>query len=376
MSVSTHPSTSVSPQKTSKTSAGAVAGGAPQKAEYSMSPGLVAFLKSNQISFAATSYQSGRLYLVGWNPKGGLMVNEEFFKKAMWLHVHGDSLYMATLNHIVRLENILDDGQWLNKQYTSCFVPRSSHLTGPVDAHDVGVTSSGELRFINTRYNCIAGLSERHAFKPVWMPPFISQCVPEDRCHLNGMAMENGEVGYVTAVSKSNTIDGWRDRRADGGIVMDVRTNEVLCEGLSMPHSPRVHNGKLWVANSGSGEIGWIDRDKKTFVPLAFCPGFIRGLAFHGKYVFVGLSKPRYERFEGLALDRKLKDADSEPWAGVQIIDTTTGTVAHWFRIDGAVSEMYDVAVLPGVMCAKSVSLYSQDTGGLVTFDPADLPKS
>lgn len=127
------------------------------------------------------------------------------------------------------------------------------------------------------------------------------------------MAMENGRPRYVTAVSKSDTIDGWRDRRADGGVVIDVDTNEIVCTGLSMPHSPRMYNGKLWLLNSGAGEIGYVDLEKKAFVPVAFCPGFLRGLYLHGRYAFVGLSKPRYERFSGLPLDEKLKERDSEP---------------------------------------------------------------
>ena len=66
--------------------------------------------------------------------------------------------------------------------------------------------------------------------------------------------------------------------------------------------------------NSGTGELGWIERAEKAkdakFHVVAFCPGFVRGLGFHGKYAFVGLSKPRYERFEGLALDKKLAETD------------------------------------------------------------------
>jgi len=156
----------------------------------------------------------------------------------------------------------------------------------------------------------------------LWKPPFVSKIIKEDRCHLNGLAMEDGVPRYVTAVSRSDTVDGWRDRRADGGIVVDVRSGEIVIGGPSMPHSPRLYRGKLWVLNSGTGEIGWVERgssaDGARFHVLAFCPGFVRGLAFHGKHAFVGLSKPRYERFEGLALDRKLAEADSEPWCGLQ----------------------------------------------------------
>ncbi len=179
---------------------------------------------------------------------------------------------------------------------------------------------------------------------------------------------------YVTAVSKSDTIDGWRDRRFDGGIVVDVKSGKVVIGGLSMPHSPRVYAGKLWVLNSGTGELGWIELGAKAqdskFHVVAFCPGFVRGLAFHGKYAFVGLSKPRYERFEGLALDKKLAAADSEPWCGVQVIDLDSGTCVHWFRIDGPVTELYDLGVVPGVVRPMSLSFASSEILGLITHDP------
>jgi uncharacterized protein (TIGR03032 family) len=336
---------------------------------YSISPGLVAFLQSNDLAIGFTSYQSGRLYLLGRNPKGGLMVNEQDFRKAMGLHVSGKSLYLATLAHIYRLENCLRPDQWMDETFTECFLPRTGHFTGALDAHDVGVTDDGTIIFVNTRFNCLATPGREHAFKQYWRPFFVTKLVDEDRCHLNGLAMDGGKPRYVTAVCRSDTIDAWRDRRADGGIVMDVDENSIVCEGLSMPHSPRMHRGKLWVLNSGTGELGTVDTVGKRFEPVVFCPGFVRGLAFHGRYAFVGLSRPRYQRFEGLELDQRLKAADSEPWTGIQIIDLDKGTCVQWFRIDGPVAELYDVAVLPGVGCAKSVGFSTDEALGIITIE-------
>lgn len=337
--------------------------------KYSMSPGFARFLHQQDISIAFTSYQSGRLYLLGRNPKGGLMVNEQNFRKAMGLAATTNGFVMATLAHIYRMENCLKPNQSMDNQFTACFLPRTGHFTGHVDAHDVGVAADGSILFINTKYNCIAGLSPAHSFREIWRPHFVSRLVAEDRCHLNGLAMERGKPAFVTAVCKSDTVDGWRDKRADGGIVMDVARNEIVCEGLSMPHSPRLHNGRLWVLNSGTGELGAVDAKAKRFAPFAFCPGFVRGLAFHGRYAYVGLSRPRYERFEGLALDQRLREADSTPWTGIQAIDLETGACAHWFRIDGPVAELYDVAVLPGVVCAKSLGFATDEALGIVTVE-------
>lgn len=362
-----------------KTDAQAPADPVEHVVSYTASPGFAGFLEQQNISLAFTSYQSGKFYLVGRHPEGGLNVNERFFQKAMGIGIGarpqakgGWSILLATLFQLVRFENVLKDDETINHTYDACFVPRRAHITGALDIHDVGVTDDDRVVFVNTLYNCLAVPSELHSFTPIWKPPFISRIVREDRCHLNGLAMEDGRPAYVTAVSRSDTIDGWRDRRADGGVVIEVATGRILAQGLSMPHSPRLHRGRLWVLNSGTGEVGWIDRDAgpaAAFRPLAFCPGFARGLALHGGHAVVGLSKPRYERFEGLALDQRLQDADSEPWCGLQVIDLNDGSCVHWFRIDGAVAELYDVAVLPGIACPMALGFANDEILGFVTHD-------
>ncbi|WP_244500096.1 TIGR03032 family protein [Methyloceanibacter superfactus] len=346
-----------------------------EKVTYSMSPGFAGFLGANKISVAISSYQSGKFYLLGQNVEGGLLVDERFFRKAMGICVPDQqTLLLATLFQIIKFKNVLEPDQLVNNVFDHCYVPRELFVTGELDAHDVGQLKDGRIIFVNTTHNCLATTSDRHSFTPLWKPPFVSKIVKEDRCHLNGLAMEDGVPRYVTAVSKSDTIDGWRDRRFDGGIVIDVATGEIVIGGLSMPHSPRVYNGKLYVLNSGTGELGWVEPAAKAadakFHVVAFCPGFVRGLGFHGNFALVGLSKPRYERFEGLALDKKLADADSEPWCGVQVIDLNTGACVHWFRIDGPVGELYDVAVVPGVMRGMSLGFASNEVLGLITHDP------
>ena len=346
---------------------------------YSMSPGLPGFLGAQRIALAVSSYQSGKFYLLGQNVDGGLLVDERFFRKAMGICVPDkDTILLATLFQIVRFKNVLNHGEQINNVFDACYVPRETYVTGELDAHDVGVLKDGRVVFVNTLYNCLATPSQRHSFAPLWKPPFISAIVREDRCHLNGLAMADGVPRYVTAVSRSDTIDGWRDRRASGGVVVDVQSGEIVIGGLSMPHSPRIYRDRLWLLNSGTGELGWIEpgagqgagQAAAKFHVLAFCPGFLRGLAFHGNHAFVGLSKPRYQRFEGLALDQKLTDADSEPWCGVQVIDLNSGACVHWFRLDGAVAELYDLAIVPGAMRPMSLGFGSDEILGLITHDP------
>jgi uncharacterized protein (TIGR03032 family) len=346
----------------------------PPKVEYSISGGMLARLQSLGASLAFTSYQSGFLYMLGRNAQGGAQLHQSEMRKPMGLWSSGPGrLVMTAESQVIWFENVLKPEQRINQVYDGCFMPRKQHLTGQLDGHDLGQTAEGQVVFVNTRYNCLATLSDMHSFEEYWRPPFITEIVDEDRCHLNGLAMRDGKPAFVTAVSRSNTIDGWRDRRADGGVVIDVETNEIICDGLSMPHSPRWHNGKLWVLNSGTGELGFVDFKKKgakgMFTPIAFCPGFLRGLSFHGKTAFVGLSRPRYKRFEGLALDQKLKDADSEPWCGVQVIDLEKGNCVDWFRIDGEIGELYDVELVEGFSCPMTVSPNSPDATTLVTYE-------
>ncbi|HYD18258.1 MAG TPA: TIGR03032 family protein [Patescibacteria group bacterium] len=339
---------------------------------FAMSDGFIACLARLNISLALTSYQSGKFYLLGRNPQGALMVHARIFEKAMGLHVAGNTLLLATHFQMQRFENGLPKGKLIQDTYDACYVPRTTHNTGVLDAHDVGQLSDGRIIFVNTLFNCLATTSPKDSFIPVWKPAFISAIVGEDRCHLNGLAVENGAPRYVTACGVSDTDQGWRPHRGGGGVVIDVRSNEIVCEGMSMPHSPRLHNGELWVLNSGTGELGTVDTAARKFQPRAFCPGFLRGLSFHGNYAFVGLSKPRDKHFEGLALDGKLSDAGREPVCGIEVIDLATGKCVEWFHAEGAMTEVYDVAVVPGLKCPMSLGFADNDIKGFLSHPPLD----
>ena len=336
--------------------------------EYSVSPGLAGLLRKLGVSFVITSYQSGLMYCIGRNRDGGVNVHQTAMPKPMGLGRDDEGgLVLAGEYQIMRLRNGLAPEERINHMFDACYAPRTVHVTGRLDAHDVSVDGEDRPIFVNTRYNCLATVSATHSFEPLWRPGFISGLVDEDRCHLNGLAMERGRPRFVTAVSRSDTIDGWRDRRADGGVVIDVEKDEIVCWGLSMPHSPVLYCGDLWVLNSGTGELGVVNQATGGFEARVFCPGFVRGLAFYKYYAFVGLSKPRYKRFEGLVLEERLREADSDPWCGVQIIDLSNGACTEWFRIDGKVSELYDVEVLPNVVCPMAVGPSSPEVAKLVT---------
>jgi len=309
-----------------------------------------AWLAEQRVSLAFTTYQTGKLFMVGLQPDGRLSIFERTFNRCMGLCGDGQTLWMSTLYQLWRLENVVEAGQALNDGYDRLFVPQVGYTTGDIDAHDIVVTSDSRVVFANTLFSCLATISETHSFAPLWQPAFISKLAAEDRCHLNGLALEHGQPRYVTTVSQSDIADGWRDRRRDGGCVIDVESNEIITSDLSMPHSPRVYREQLWLLNSGTGEFGRIDRTSGEFKPLTFCPGYLRGMSFVGDFAVVGLSKPRDNKtFTGLALDDQLRQRDAEAKCGLQVIDLRSNDIVHWLRIEGVVAELYDVVVLPGV---------------------------
>jgi uncharacterized protein (TIGR03032 family) len=307
------------------------------------------WMHEQQLSLAFTTYQAGKLFLLGLQPDGRLSVFERNFNRCLGLWGDGQTIWMTSLYQLWRFENVLEPSQSAGG-YDRLYVPQVGYTTGDLDIHDVAVEASGRVVFVNTLFGCLATISETHSFIPLWRPPFLSKLAAEDRCHLNGLALENGRAKYVTAVSQSDVADGWRDRRHDGGCVIDVQSNEIVASGLSMPHSPRVYRDKLWLLNSGTGHFGFIDRTTGKFEPVAFCPGYLRGLSFHGDFAIVGLSKSRENKtFSGLKLDNNLQAGDAEARCGLQVIDLKSGDVVHWVRIEGVVTELYDVVALGNI---------------------------
>jgi uncharacterized protein (TIGR03032 family) len=337
--------------------------------EVSTSRHFMDWMAEQKLSVALTTYQIGRLFLLGLKDNGDMSVFDRSFSRCMGMCPTPNGFYMSSIHQVWRFENLFLKGE-IQDGYDRLYLPQVGNTTGDLDIHDMALDADGKLVFVNTLFGCLATLSDTHSFKPLWRPPFLSKLAAEDRCHLNGLAMKEGRAAYVTAVGESDVVDGWRDHRSAGGIVMDVQRNEVVAGGLSMPHSPRWHQDKLWVCNSGTGEFGHVELDSGRFVPLTFCPGYMRGLFFHGDYALVGLSKPRRNRtFSGLALDENLKSRKAEARCGVQVIDLRTGDTVHWLRIEGVVTELYDVITLPGVKRPMALGFKTNEIGRVLSIE-------
>jgi len=292
------------------------------------------------------------------------------FDRAMGLFCTPSRIYLSSKYQLWQLDNVLAAGQ-LHQGYDRLYIPRIAHTTGDIDIHDVAVDSSGQVIFISTLLNCIATLSDRHSCKPLWKPGFISQYINEDRCHLNGLAMVAGEAKYVTASSQLDVVDGWRDRRQNAGIVIDIESNEIIVTGLSMPHSPCWYQDKWWLLNLGRGELGYVDLNTGKFEAITFCPGYVRGLAFWQNWAIVGLSKPRGgdNTFSGLELDELLLAEDAEARCGMMVIDLTNGAIVHWLHFEGIVTELYDVQVIPAVQRPMAFGFQTEEIAQLITLE-------
>ena len=319
-----------------------------------------AILQELGVSVLVTTYQAGKLVML--RPDGDRL-NTHFraFSKPMGLAVDGDRLAIGTSVEIWEYHNAPAVAVRLEPTGThdACFLPRSSVCTGDIQIHEMAWADAGggddpELWFVNTRFSCLCTRSRTHSFVPRWRPPFVSALAPEDRCHLNGLCVAEGRPSFVTALGTTDTPAGWRGDKRSGGVLLDVASGEIVCQGLSMPHSPRWHDGRLWVLESGGGSIGWVDPATGRYEPLAVLPGFTRGLDFCGPLAFVGLSQVRESAvFSGIAVaERPL----AERCCGVGVVDTRTGRTVAFVKFEDAVQEIFAVQVLPGLQCPDVIN--------------------
>lgn len=358
--------------------------------EVTYSRDFVSWLADEKLSLALTTYQTGKLILFGRQPDGRLSIFERSFNRCMGLCRSdavgiSQTLWMSSLFQLWRLENVLEPDQVTPEGYDRLYVPMLGHTTGEIDVHDIVVgtnSSNGGVErpiFACTLFNCLATTSDTHSLTSLWKPPFISQLTPEDRCHLNGVAADpiSGRPRYVTCISRSDVADGWRDHRVGGGVVIDVTTDEIVADGLTMPHSPRLHPdypGKLWLVNSGTGYFGYVDLATGSFEEIAFLPGYARGMTFVGPFAVIGLSACRENRtFSDLPLNKNLDLRGAEPRCGLQVIDLRTGESPHWMRMTGLVKELYDVVALPGVLRPMALGFKTDQIHRMLRLAPPAL---
>lgn len=334
------------------------------------SPGMADWLLEHGLSLAFTSYATGRLIVAGVAPDRRLFFNEQNYTRAMGLHYSGGQLHVASLYQVWRLSNMLAPGEYANRAFDCVLVPRTAHTTGYVDAHEMNVDGQGRVVFVNSRYSCLATLDPDYSFRPIWKPPFITELVPEDRCHLNGLAMEDGAPRYVTALSGTNSPSGWRERPGEGGVLIDVRSDRIITDRLSMPHSPRIHDGAVWLLDSGRGYIVRVDPATGESEDIVFCPGFLRGMTIHDGHAIVAVSKER-ENSATLPLREELRKHGTEGWCAILVVDLRRQAIVEYIRYETEITELFDVAALPGIRNPITIGPSTEELLTTIRINPA-----
>lgn len=298
-------------------------------------------------SLVVSTYQAGKLVLLGWDGRQVTALLRDV-DKPLGLAVDGPRIAAASRHQVLLFADapllaadFLPDAPG---RYDALFLPRAAYYTGDLNTHDIAYGSDG-LWLVNTRFSCLAAISKDVSFAPRWKPPFIREIVPEDRCHLNGLAMRGGQPAFVTALGESDQVGGWRERKRDGGVVIDVASGEVVLRGLSMPHSPRWYDGALWLLNSGAGEFLVADLGAGRANLVCVLPGYLRGLAFLGPYAVLGLSKIREKHIFG---DLPVAERFPKLLCGVAVVDLRTGRQVGFFEFTEGCEELYDVQFLHG----------------------------
>lgn len=333
------------------------------------SAGLIAWMARHNVSLAFTTYTAGKALLIGPGMNGNVAVAERNFGHAMAMRATDTGLCLSTKHQVWHFENGLDAGTQLDG-WDRIYMPRRCDVTGAVDVHDIHIDKHGRLLVAVTLYNCLAELDGKGSFSPLWRPPFIDRIVNEDRCHFNGFCLEDGEAAYATVIGPTNEVGAWRNHRADGGMVIDMRNDRILLENLAMPHTPRMYNGELYILEAGSGWFGRVNRESGEFEQLTWCPGFLRGLSFHGDFAVIGLSKPRNKIFSGLPLDELLTERGQAPECAIYVVRLSTGEICHKLEITGSVEEIYDTAVLVGTRQPLLVGMEGAEIGKYIAVGP------
>jgi len=331
---------------------------APVAFHYTQTDSFVEVLRQLGASLLVSTYQANKLLALR-AAGNGLSTLVRTFDKPMGLAVDGSRLAVGTRKEVWLLRNAPDIAPRVGPEgmHDACYLPRSSHVTGDIGIHEIAYASD-ELWMVSTRFSCLATLDPDYSFVPRWRPPFITSLAAEDRCHLNGLALVDGKPGFVTALGTTDVRDGWRADKPQGGCILDVASGEFVTKGLSMPHSPRWHAGKLWVLESGTGGVAVVDRATGRRDTLLQLPGFTRGLGFAGRYAFVGLSKIRAtSAMDGVPLAAHRDELK----CGVAAVDLESGALVGSVEFQTAVEEIFDVQIISGIRFPEVVGFQKEE---------------
>lgn len=309
-------------------------------------------------SLLVSTYQAGKLVSVGTTPDG-LHLSLHNFQQAMGLALHPRQLAIGSRGVTWFLQNAGSLAARLDPpgQYQASYLARRAFITGNIHGHEMAWCGD-ELWVVNTLFSCLVTLDDQFSFVPRWRPAFIRELAAEDRCHLNGLAIDQGRPRFVTAMAESNTAGGWRETKATSGCLIDIESGETVSRGFAMPHSPRVRAGQTWVLNSGLGALERVDLASGRHDVVTAMPGYTRGLAFAGDYAFVGLSRIRETSvFSGIPIAERREELK----CAVVVVDMRSGQSVAFLEFESGVEEIFDLQVVSGAKCTAITGPYPQE---------------
>jgi uncharacterized protein (TIGR03032 family) len=326
--------------------------------QYAYSESLPSVLGQLKSSVLISTYRTGNLVVLS-ALQGKVAVSFHAFERPMGVAVRPGWLAVGTRTQVWFLRNAPDIAAKLEprRHYDACYLTRSSLYTGDIQSHELAwvraprglIGTDGvdtELWIVNTLFSCLCTAHPSYSFSPRWRPPFISAMAPEDRCHLNGLAVVDGKARFVTAIAETDSRQGWRAAKVGGGCVIDVASSQTICRSLTMPHSPRVADDRLWVLNSGRGELVNVDPANGHVETVVQMPGYTRGLAICGSLAFVGLSKVRATAsLSGVPIASQAERLQ----CGLAVVDLQTGQLIAHFEFISGIDELFDIQLLPGI---------------------------
>ena len=310
-------------------------------------PQIPQLLQQLNCSIAISTYQAGKVVFISAKDEDNLVQLPRNFEKAMGIaeNTKKDKIAIACKDEVIVFRNSTDLAKFYPKapnKYDSLYLPRNTFHTGAVDIHDLNFGNNGELYAVNTLFSSIVKIDDDYNFTPYWTPPFIDKIASEDRCHLNGMAMQNGKPKYATAFNSGNTPQSWRDKVTESGIIIDIETNAIIAKGLAMPHTPRIFNDELYVLLSATGELAKVNPEDGTYEVIVQIDGFVRGMSFHKDYLFIGLSKLR----KNSSTFGKLPFAEKANEAGIVVVHLPTKSIVGKITYLTSLDEIYDIHIL------------------------------
>jgi len=330
-------------------------------------PGLLQALKG---SLLATTFQKNMLIVVR-SDAAALHTHFVALERPMGLAADVKRLHVGTSRSVCEFRNLPAIAARVDPSagHDAVYLKRNEHVTGSIDVHEIAFAGD-ECWYVNTLFSCLCTLDAAYSFVPRWRPPFITGYAPEDRCHLNGVAIVDGRPRYVTALGASNAPQGWRDNKRDGGVLIDVDTGQTIVRGLSMPHSPRWYRDRLWLLESGRGSLATVDLATGRVDTVIQLPGFTRGLDFCGPLAFVGLSQLRASN---PFTDIPLTDQNPDRASGIWVVNIESGQTVAFLRFAAAVEEIFAVQLLRGVMFPHIVERDAGILGSTWALPPAAM---